>query len=197
MTDTRPTSGRQASARASRSTSPSGPARHLAQLRPGAGGQRPAGPQHGVVLHRRAHHGRRRSAVRLGHGLPPAVDGQVVGLGATGGEDDLARVRHPAARPAGRGRRRGRSGPAATRRGRPTGWRTRRSAGAAWPRAPRVGAAWWRRGRGRRGSRRRRGRRKAGAHDAHRTVIRRSTPTSHCRTRACRTRTARGRCPSS
>ena len=35
-----------------------GSARHLAQLRARAGGQGPAGPQHGVVLHGRAHHGR-------------------------------------------------------------------------------------------------------------------------------------------
>ena len=91
ITDTRPTSARHASARASRSTIPSLSAAHLAELGPGAPGQRPAGVEDGVVLHGRAHQGR-RSGRAPDAGLPRPGDGQVVGLGGTGGEHHLAEV---------------------------------------------------------------------------------------------------------
>jgi len=61
-------------------------------VRPRCGRQGPARPQHGVVLHRRAHHGRGRPVGAFGrHGFPPTVDRQVVGLRTSGGEYDLAR----------------------------------------------------------------------------------------------------------
>ena len=75
----------------------------------------------GVVLDRRRHD---PVAARLA-GPGRALDREVVGLGAAGREDDLARLGvEPARRPA-RGPRRGPPGPAGRRRGRTPGCRTR------------------------------------------------------------------------
>ncbi len=67
-------------------------ARDLAEFGPGAGGEGPARLEDGVVLEGRAHHrAGGAGGPSGGRRVPSPLDGEVVGLGATRRQDDVAR----------------------------------------------------------------------------------------------------------